>query len=359
MSTHGNGIGAGMSELSYHILADDTTGDNPVIACPVQLNGAGGRGLYTLIGNMGAPTGAVIVKFNPLSVPDRCTWTYDGTTASEYSSATEGYLEGIVGTVSAGANCGLTNADGSDGVTFTGNNHYYDLSAGAFESDGTTVDLNDGNAYTASQVSLTTNAPGDCTMVIPKPNSSPTNVTLVIDGPCSGTGWRVDMYCAKPLNFKAKGGEGKACSTITLLSGSAAITGGTTLNSGGTSLTGTVNEFVFGPGIPLGTTVTAVNVGGNPNVVTLSQACTNAVGITVSISPEIFCYVDVSHSEGNTVGSTGYNQALAVEVNDWAFQDFNAVNQLSAATHPVEITPGVIKQVTVSSDGIVTSIANC
>tara|TARA_R100001463_G_scaffold85139_2_gene140015 strand:+ start:10168 stop:11241 length:1074 start_codon:yes stop_codon:yes gene_type:complete len=357
MSKHGMAVGLNHSEMSYHILADDVSGENPIIACPVQINGAGGRGLYTLIGNMGSPTGAVIVKFNPLSVPDRCAWTYDGTTASEYSSASEGYLEGVVGTISAGSNCGLTNANGSNGATFTGNNHYYDTEAEAFESDGTTVDLNGGNAYTASQVTLTNSAPGDCTMVIPKPSLSPTNVTLVIDGPCPGTGWRVDMYCAKNLNGKAMGGEGKACSTINLLTG-AAITGGTTLNAG-SDISGSINEFVFGPGIPLYTRISAVNVGGNPNVATLSNPATNAVGIDISISPGAFWYVDVSHAEGNTFNSTGYNQDTTVEVNDWAFQDFNAVGQLAAGTYPVEITPGVVKQVTVSSDGIVTSIANC
>ena len=358
MSTHGNGIGAGMSELSYHILADDVSGDHPVIACPVTISGAGGRGLYTLIGNMGAPTCAVIVKFNPLSVPDRCTWTYDGTTASEYSSVNEGYLEGVVGTIGAGANCGLTNADGSDGVTFTGNNHYYDQAAGAYESDGTTVDLNGGNAYTASQVTLTTNAPGNCTMVVPKPNASPTNVTLVIDGPCSGTGWQVQMYCAKPCNAKPMGGEGKDCDTITNISG-AAITGGTTLNAGTTDISGANGEFVFGPGIPLGTTITAVNVGGDATVATLSNTCTNALGIAVSISPGIFYYVDISHNEGNTVGSTGYNQDTTVEVHDWAFQDRSAVGQLAAGTYPVEITPGTKRKLVVSSDGIVTAINNC
>ena len=357
MSTHGNGIGSGMSQLSYYILADDTIGDHPVIACPISLTGAGGRGLYTLIGDMGNPTGAIIVKFNPQSVPDRCTWTYDGTTASEYSSATEGYLEGVVGTIGAGANCGLTNANGSDGVTFTGNNHYYDTEAQAYESDGTTVDLNGGNAYTASQVSLTTNAPGACTMVIPKPNFTPANVTLVIDGPCPGTAWSVNMFCAKPLNAKPMGGEGKACTTIAGFE-AAAITGGTTLNAAG-NVSGSFGEFVFGPGIPIGTTISAVNVGGNPNVATISNPANNAVGINISVSPGIFYYVDVSHNEGNTIGSTGYNKDATVEVHDWAFQDSSAINQLGAGTYPVEITPGVFKQVTVSSDGVVTSIANC
>ena len=99
MSKHGMAVGLNHSEMSYHILADDVSGEHPVLDCPVVISGSGGKGKYTLIGNMGATTGAIIVKFDPASVPDRCVWTYDGTSASEYSSSSEGYLEGVIGTI--------------------------------------------------------------------------------------------------------------------------------------------------------------------------------------------------------------------------------------------------------------------
>lgn len=358
MSKHGMAVGLNHSEMSYHILADDVSGEHPVLDCPVVISGSGGKGKYTLIGNMGATTGAIIVKFDPASVPDRCVWTYDGTSASEYSSSSEGYLEGVIGTISSGANCGLTNADGSDGVTFTGNNHYYDQTAGAYESDGTTVDLNSGSAYTASQVTLTTNAPGDCYMVVPKPNSSPTNVTLVIDGPCSGTGWSVDMYCAKALTAKPMGAAGAACSTITNLTGME-VTGGTTL-TGSTDISGLNGQYIFGNGIPFGTTITAVNVGGDPNTATISKTSTNASGLDVTASAGILYFVDVNHAEGNTVGSTSYNAAHQPETNDWVFTDENGANQLAAGTYPVEVVVGgAQKKIVVSSDGIITAVNNC
>ena len=52
--------------------------------CPTgTVNGSGGGGKYFMNVNVGSDMGAIVVRFNPQSQPDKCTWTYDGVSASE------------------------------------------------------------------------------------------------------------------------------------------------------------------------------------------------------------------------------------------------------------------------------------
>ena len=91
--------------------------------------------------NLGNSTGAVKVNFNPASIPDKCSWTYDSVTRSEYSSATEGYLQGVIGTVSSGNSCSglaLTNANGINGQATRGATYSYDASSNDFVIKGIT-----------------------------------------------------------------------------------------------------------------------------------------------------------------------------------------------------------------------------
>ena len=59
--------------------------------------------------------------------------------------------------------------------------------------------------------SLTPSAPGVCTMVIPKPNATPNLVDLLIDGPCGGTAWEVDIFCPVDCNRFDAGVKSGAC----------------------------------------------------------------------------------------------------------------------------------------------------
>ena len=188
------------------------------VACGQSISGNGNQGLYNLDFDASAATGAILVKFNPLSFPDKCTWTYDGVTASEYSSAAEGYLQGFVGTIADGVsqcNPDLTNANGSMNPapgTFTGNINNYNGTS--FVNTGVPVTM---GPYAAAPVgmSLTTSAPGICYMVIPKPNATPTTVSLVIDGPCGSTGWNLAIECPVDCNEFIAGINGAACKDYT------------------------------------------------------------------------------------------------------------------------------------------------
>ena len=53
------------------------------VPCGGGINGTGATGKYTLSMNLGNSIGAVVITFNPQSVPDKCTWTYDGVAKSE------------------------------------------------------------------------------------------------------------------------------------------------------------------------------------------------------------------------------------------------------------------------------------
>ena len=61
-----------------------------------------GQGRYNFTYDLGTSSGAVLVRFQPGPGPAKCTWTFGGVSASEYSSSTEGYLQGVVGTIAAG-----------------------------------------------------------------------------------------------------------------------------------------------------------------------------------------------------------------------------------------------------------------
>ena len=70
--------------------------------CPVPCSGnvtaSGGAGVYNLNLEVGSTTGAVILYFNPQNIPDSFQVTYDSTTYNTYTSITEGYLSGYIGT---------------------------------------------------------------------------------------------------------------------------------------------------------------------------------------------------------------------------------------------------------------------
>lgn len=190
--------------------------------CGSGVSGGGGTGRYNLTVNLGNSVGACIVTFDPQSVPDICTWTYDGASSSESSSSTEGHLEGVVGTIAAAASCNLSmsNASGSGGSTVTGSTFEYDAGTSQFVNTGTPATLGPYSNQASNGVDFTTNAPGDCIMVVPKPNATPETVTFAIEGPCTGTAWTIDVACPTALTaFDAgttQATEGAACAdTVT------------------------------------------------------------------------------------------------------------------------------------------------
>tara|TARA_R110002050_G_scaffold41606_3_gene100790 strand:+ start:1456 stop:2409 length:954 start_codon:yes stop_codon:yes gene_type:complete len=189
---------------------------NPV-ACGTAISASGNEGQYALSFSVGTDTGAIVVKFFPSNIPDKCAWTFDGVTASEYSCKSFGYLEGIIGNEAQGLTCNsstqpLTNALGSNGQSYSGTLWEYN---GATFID-TTAPVTMG-PYPASDVTLTSADPGWAYMVIPKPNASPQTVSLLIDAMCGTTGWFLEIYCPRALDVRSVGVDDGTCGVYSTL----------------------------------------------------------------------------------------------------------------------------------------------
>ena len=182
-------------------------------------------GQYNIDMDAGATTGAIIVRFDPYQVPDRCTWTYDGVSASEYSSATDGYLQGIIGCVDGGGpqGCGqnggqqITNGTGSNGVTFAGTVSNWDANTNQFVSTGNSVNMGPYTNQASGGTTLTPGlvGPGFSMMVIPKPNATPSLVQFQMDGPCGSTIFNFEANCPVDLSIKNRGDLGGICQAYT------------------------------------------------------------------------------------------------------------------------------------------------
>lgn len=292
-------------EKSGGVLGPVQTCPTCAVPCDTFLTANGGTGDYRLTYDVGNSTGAVIIHFTPRLMPDKLTWTYDGTSASEYSSILHGYAQGVIGTVGGGAGIipnPITNANGSNGATYSGLNYTYDNSTGTFISTGSVATLGPYTNALAGGVTLDPTGQGyfpsiipsqptnPAVMVVPKTNSAVTFIDMTIEGPPAGTLWDIIAYCPARLNMFHNGPAGGTCSTI--------------------------NSSIF----------------------------------TCSVDPA---------TNGTSNLTTG-NAVNYLTVNDWVFSDQNGVNQLAAGVYPVqEPSSGLTKCITVSGDGVITNITTC
>ena len=164
--------------------------------CGATINASGGQGIYLLdleTGTTGGDIGAIIVRFDPYSVPDGIRATlgvnvYNKLTSSVdglHQSSTSGNFTYVGDT---GGDCGIS------GTTYP--------SLAEFSYDGTTF-VATGNTQSitvnAGDVSLGASAPGNCLMVIPKLTPSPSIINFEVVGPCSGTAWEMSIACPELL----------------------------------------------------------------------------------------------------------------------------------------------------------------
>jgi len=194
-----------------------------------------GRGQFKATIDLGTATGAVILKFRPQGIPDKLTWTYDGTTASEYSSPAYGYLQGLIGQIAAagltscdsnlGLGSGLDNATGSNGGSYPNTPVYnWDAGSNSFVASGQTTTLGPYTNQAAGGVDFTANPPaasnGWVFMVVPKPNATPTQMLIDVEAPCNGTAWSMQSSCPAALTGNstftvAKASANLACAETT------------------------------------------------------------------------------------------------------------------------------------------------
>jgi hypothetical protein len=176
------------------------------VACGGIITGSGTQGVYYVETNLGTATGAVIVKFNPQSIPDGILATYNSVNYNGVSSPLYGWLQGTIGEPTyigaLGDDCGIV-----AGSPYTLNEFEYNGSA--FVSLGTTTSISVG----AGQMELTALPPGNTVMVIPKILASPSLLNLEFIGVCGDTGFTIDVTCPAALtSFASSTGNGDSAS---------------------------------------------------------------------------------------------------------------------------------------------------
>lgn len=195
--------------------------------CGGSIAGSGGQGIYLLnldTGTTATDIGAIIITFNPAAVPDGIRATFDGTVYNKLSSPVDGYHGStnpnnftFIGATSS--DCGIS------GSTYPALNEYSYVN-GSFQLTGNTQSV----TVDAGDVSLGS-APGNCVMVIPKPNPTPNIVNFEFVGPCSGTAWSINVSCPAALpsfggSLTPRGDQTTACAdSITETYYHASVTG--------------------------------------------------------------------------------------------------------------------------------------
>lgn len=164
------------------------------VPCGGVINLTGNQGVYYLNANLGSSTGAVIVEFDPQSVPDGVIALFDSVTYNGLSSPSFGWLQGTaglptyIGSSSATCSSGLV-----AGSPYTLNEFQYNGTT--FAPLGTTESV----SIASGQLELTASGPGNCIMVIPKTAASPSILNLTFIGPCSGTAFTMSVSCPAAL----------------------------------------------------------------------------------------------------------------------------------------------------------------
>tara|TARA_R110000744_G_scaffold14874_5_gene41989 strand:- start:6086 stop:7474 length:1389 start_codon:yes stop_codon:yes gene_type:complete len=328
--------GSIVREMLNSILLAASPCPECIVPCSATpLTASGGEGVYKATFSFGTDTGAAIINFNVGNnqnpIPDKLTWTFDGTSASEYSSYLGGYLQGYLGAAdqdTSGNDCtccgdcyvaeyganGITVANGSNGVARTGVSVFNYIS-GSFQASGSTQNVPawGGNA-TGDQTlnecdpSSTTlaNVPYasfNATMVVPVPVSAgSTTVEIEILAPCEYTFFEFTVNCPSLLT-------GFSSTTIQLTEGASC-------------------------GIALPSTIYHAGV--------------NTLGNSMR-----------EPAYGGAIPATPDTQ---MGIHDWVFEDAYGVTQLPAGWYGIQnLIAGVItaQVIEVSSDGIITTINNC
>lgn len=180
-------------EQALGVLLPQSVCPSCATPCGGTISASGGQGVYYLDTDLGSATGAVIVTFDPLSIPDGVMATFDSVIYNGLSSPIVGWLQGSVSGVPTyigvtANDCGIVS-----GSPHTLN--VYNYSGGSFVASGGTESV----TILSGQLDLTVGQPDQCVMVIPKPAGSPSIMTLKFVGACASTAFNLNVSCPAPL----------------------------------------------------------------------------------------------------------------------------------------------------------------
>ena len=160
--------------------------------CGGAISASGQQGIYYLNIDLGTDIGAVVVTFNPASVPDGISALFNSVVYNGVSSPYYGWLQGAAGLPTyvgaTGNDCGIV-----ANSPYTLDEFQYNGST--FTDLGTTTSV----SVVSGQMQLTATGPGNCKMVIPKTAASPSVVDMTFIGPCLGTVFSIGVACPTPL----------------------------------------------------------------------------------------------------------------------------------------------------------------
>ena len=162
------------------------------VPCGGTISASGAQGIYYLNTDLGTDTGAVVIEFDPFSVPDGIVAVFNSVIYNGVSSPNHGWLQGTAGLATyignTSADCGIV-----ANSPYTLNEFQYNGTS--FVALGTTESV----TILAGQTELTASDPGTTVMVIPKTAASPSILNLSFIGPCVGTAFNISVSCPAAL----------------------------------------------------------------------------------------------------------------------------------------------------------------
>lgn len=270
----------------------------PPTPCGSTISASGSQGVFIIDIEAGANTGAVIVRFNPVGVPDGIRATLGANVFNKLTSPVDGFHQ----TSNAGAftYVGATADDcGISGSTYLLQEFVYNGTI--FVSTGSGQDV----IVAAGDVSLGASAPGNMMMVIPKTVASPSIINFEVVGPCSETDWNMSVACPVLLTGFSSSVVGASSEAVCALAETVTHFNASLANTPG--IVG-LNDFVFSDAF--GSTQLATGfyyadgsiVGGNEWFEVSADGIVVAIGMCPV--PIIGCYV---YEYINTTGGTTFS----------------------------------------------------
>lgn len=155
--------------------------------CGISAGETSLEGVFYMDVNLGEATGVVVIEFAaPIGIAG-IDVTYDGVIYNTLSSPIVGMLEAPANLVTyignTIANCGI-----SAGDTLTLDQYNY--VGNGFIQTGSTSE-----SVAAGQLQLTPSDPNTCIMIIPKPNATPSTLSVKIVAPCPTSAFTVNVEC--------------------------------------------------------------------------------------------------------------------------------------------------------------------
>ena len=169
------------------------------VSCDIPVSADGAIGSYVVdidTGDDVADIGALVIYFTAQNIPDGILATYDSATYNTLTSNAHGVEIATAGELNFVGQSTVSGCEASDleGSTTSVNNFAYNGSG--FSTDGTSTSI-----VIPASGTVNLNATGNLwyTLVIPKPNATPSTLNLQMVGVCDGTVFAFKAFCPAAL----------------------------------------------------------------------------------------------------------------------------------------------------------------